>query len=182
MKKFLFIFAFLFAAMLLFAQTGSVEVSFNFTRQRGFSSNQFAVWVEDAQGRHVRTLYATRFTATGGWRRRELSLPLWVQQSNVAGMQQAQIDAVTGPTPGNGILTYIWDGNDSAGRALPAGEYRVFVEATLRNENRVLYAVAVQLAERGTGSSRTVIVQPQYFGSGTSERGMIGPVTVTSAE
>jgi len=37
-----------------------VEVSFTFARQSGAASNQFAVWVEDAQGRYVRTLYATR--------------------------------------------------------------------------------------------------------------------------
>jgi hypothetical protein len=177
MKKWLFVSILMFAAVSLFAQA---EVSFSFTRQSGFSSNQFAVWVEDPHGRHVRTLYATRFTANGGWRRREHSLPLWVKQSNAAGMQKAQIDAVTGPTPRNGILSYVWDGTNSEGRALPAGEYKIFLEATLRNENRVLYAAAVQLAERGTGSSRTVIVQPQYFGSGTSERGMIGPVTVIS--
>ena len=157
-----------------FAQSSKVEVSFTYASQRGFSSNQFAVWIEDAQGRYVKTLYATKFTAGGGWRRRENSLPQWVKQSNLEGMSKAQVDALTGPTPKSGTLRYTWDGTDSAGRAVPAGEYRVLVEATLRNENRVIYTAAVKLGEKGT-----VTATAQYFGSDTAERGMIGPVTVT---
>jgi hypothetical protein len=108
----------------MFAQTpaGAIEVSFTYTKQSGFSSNQFAVWIEDAQGRYVKTLYATKFTASGGWKKRELSLVEWVKKSNLAGMSKAQIDAITGPTPKNGILRYVWDGTDSAGRTVPAAE------------------------------------------------------------
>ena len=156
------------------AQASRVEVSFTYTRQRGIGSNQFAVWIEDTQGRYIKTLYATRFTAAGGWQRRKQAIPQWVKQSNLAGMSKPQIDALTGPTPNGGALRYYWDGTDSAGRAVPAGEYRVFVEATLRTENRVLYTAAVKLGEKGQ-----VTAQAQYFGSGAAERGMIGPVTVT---
>ena len=155
------------------AQSPRVEVSFTYTTQRGFSSNQFAVWIEDAQGRYVKTLYATRFTANGGWQKREQSIPLWVKQSNLKGMNKNQIDAVTGPTPKTGRLGYIWDGTDSSGKAVSSGEYRVLVEATLRNENRVLYTAVIKLGEKGRADA-----QAQYFGSSTAERAMIGPVTV----
>jgi hypothetical protein len=157
-----------------FAQSNRVEVSFTYASQRGYSSNQFAVWIEDAQGRYVKTLYATRFTAAGGWKRRANSLPQWVKQSSLAEMGRAQVDALTGPTPKSGSLRYVWDGTDSTGRAVSAGEYRVFVEATLRNENRVLYTAAVKPGEKGP-----VTAAARYFGSDTAERGMIGPVTVT---
>ena len=161
----------------VFAQGNSnkVEVSFAYTSQKGFSSNQFAVWIEDAMGRYVKTLYATRFTASGGWQKRDQSIPLWVKQSNLAGMNKTQIDALTGPTPKSGSLRYIWDGTDNTGRAVSAGEYRVLVEATLRGENRVLYTAVINLGEKG----RTVTAQAQYYGSSTAERTMIGPVTVT---
>lgn len=53
---------------------GSVEVSFHYARQKGFSSNQFAVWVEDSGGRFVKTLYATGFTASGGYKKKPLLL------------------------------------------------------------------------------------------------------------
>ena len=151
-----------------------VEVSFTYTKQSGSGSNQFAVWIEDAQGRFIKTLYATRFTAAGGWQRRPLSIAQWVKRSNLAGMNKTQVDAITGPTPQSGNLRYVWDGTDSAGRAVSAGEYRVLVEATLRNENHVIYTAAVKLGEKGQTTA-----QAQYFGSDTAERGMIGPVTVT---
>ena len=153
---------------------GTAKVSFVYNRQGGFASNQFAVWIEDAQGRYVKTLYATKFTATGGWKKRESSIPLWVKQSGLSGMNKSQIDALTGPTPRGGNLSFAWDGTNQAGLAAAAGAYRVFVEATLRNEDRVLYTADITLGESGA-----VTPQPRYFGNGTAERGMIGQVTVT---
>jgi hypothetical protein len=153
---------------------GTAEVSFTYNKQGGFASNQFAVWIEDSRGGHVKTLYATKFTATGGWKKRESSIPLWVKQSGLGGMNKSQIDALTGPTPRGGTLRYVWDGTNQAGLAAAAGGYRVFVEATLRNENRVLYTADITLS--GSGA---VTPQPRYFGNGTAERGMIDRVTVT---
>ena len=174
MKKWLFVVLFLCSVTVLFAQTGKAEISFTYTKINKIASNQFAVWVEDAQGRYVKTLYATRFTAAGGWKKREQSIPLWVKQSNLAGMNKTQVDAITGPTPKNGTLRYSWDGTDSEGRTVPAGEYKIFVEASLYYENRVLYTAVVRLGEGGQSSA-----QAQYFGTSTKERDMIGPVTVT---
>jgi hypothetical protein len=155
---------------------GTVEVSFTYNKQRGFASNQFAVWIEDAQGRYIKTLYATKFTATGGWKKRELSVPLWVKQSGLSGMNKSQIDALTGSTPRGGVLRYVWDGTNQAGLAAAAGGYRVFVEATLRNENRVLYTADITLGESGV-----VTPPPRYSGNDTADRGMINQVTVTFA-
>jgi hypothetical protein len=89
-------------------------------------------------------------------------------------MNKSRIDALTGATPRSGTLRYVWDGTSEAGLAAAAGTYRVFVEATLRNENRVLYTADITLGESGA-----VTPQPRYFGNGTAERGMIGQVTVT---
>jgi len=152
-----------------------VVVSFTYTPQKGFASNQFAVWIEDMRGRHVRTLFATRFTAAGGWQRRELSLAQWVKQSNLKDMNRQQVDAISGPTPRGGALRYTWNGLDTSGAAAPAGEYRVFVEATLRNENQALYSAVIRLGQRG----QTVTAQVKYAGTSAAERGMIGPVTVS---
>jgi hypothetical protein len=153
---------------------GTVEISFTYARQGGFASNQFAVWIEDARGNHVKTLYATAFTAEGGWKIREQSLPLWVKKAGVAGLGKTEIDAFTGATPSPGTLRYRWDARDEQGRAVPVGEYRVYVEATLRGENRVLYSSTVRLGGAG-GEAR---VQSQYFGSGSAERAMISGLRV----
>jgi hypothetical protein len=161
----------------LYAQSGSpgtVEISFPYTRQLGAASNQFAVWIEDAGGRVVKTLYATAFTARGGWERRPESIPLWVSRSGLAGMSRQSLDALTGPTPGDGALRYAWNGTGQNGGRLPPGTYQVYVEATLRRENRVLYQAAVELG----GGPAEIEAEAQYFGTGTAERGMIGPVTI----
>jgi hypothetical protein len=165
----------------LFAQTasspGTVEISFTYTRQSGFASNQFAVWIEDAQGRYVKTLYATRFTAEGGYAIRLESIPDWVKKSRLADMSKTQVDALTGATPKTGLLSYRWNGTDQAGAAVPAGEYRIFLEASLRGGNRVLYSAPVQLG----ASSGPAVLQPQYFGNDTRVRAMISGVKVSSA-
>jgi hypothetical protein len=181
MKKFFPLFV-LFGIMMsvgVFAQSasgsGTVEISFTYTRQGGFGSNQFAVWITDAQGRYIKTLYATRFTAAGGYAKRPQSIPDWVKLSGLAGMSKAQADALSGATPKTGALSYRWDGTNQAGAALPPGEYRVFLEASLRNENRALYSAPVQLG----ASSGPVELRPQYFGNDTKVRAMISNVKVS---
>jgi len=173
-RKLLFLALAVGMASAVFAQETRGEVSFDFNRQGGVASNQFAVWIEDAQGRYVRTLYATRWTAAGGWRRRESSVPQWVRQSGLAGRNQAHVDALAGPTPRTGAVSHAWDGRNYAGQAVPPGEYRVFVEGSLRWENRVVYTAVIRLGETGR-----VIATPEFFGDRAQERGMIGPVTVT---
>jgi hypothetical protein len=178
-KKF-FVWLVLFGTMCQadnFAQSasGAVEVSFAYARQKGFSSNQFAVWITDAGGNYVKTLYATRFTASGGYAKRPQSIPVWVERSGLAGMSEAQVDAFTGATPQPGNVSYRWDGTDRTGAALPPGEYRVYVEASFRDKNRVLYSASVQI---GT-SFGPMEPKPQYFGNDTKARGMISGVKVS---
>jgi hypothetical protein len=179
MKKLFFIMLCLFAVSAIFAQVNKVEINFVYSIQKGFASNQFAVWIEDAQGKYIKTLYATKFTANGGWKRREHSLPLWVKQSSLAEMSKAQIDAITAPTPKAGKLDFTWDYTDSAGRKVADGEYKIFIEATLRNENHVIYTASINSAANNQQTAgNTIALEPQYFGSNTDDRGMISRVTV----
>ncbi|MDR3162031.1 MAG: DUF2271 domain-containing protein [Spirochaetaceae bacterium] len=179
MKRLVVLFFILGAVLLigLYAQSGAsgtVEISFSYTRQPGAASNQFAVWVEDAGGRVVKTIYATEFTARGGWERRPESIPQWVSRSGLSAMSRQGIDAFTAPTPRPGTLRYTWDGTGVDGAALPPGTYQVFLEATLRRENRVLYQAAVELG----GAAAEIAAEPRYFGTGTAERDMIGQVAI----
>ncbi|GHT84037.1 hypothetical protein FACS1894137_06580 [Spirochaetia bacterium] len=160
------------------SQPLAAELSFSYTRQNGSGSNQFAAWIEDARGNYVKTLYATRFTASGGWERRPQSILQWVKQSGLAKLSKPQIDAFTGPTPKPGKLTYRWDGTNQTGAVAPAGEYRLFLEATLRNENRVVYSAEVPLSGGAIGRRRNAEITTEYFGSDTADRGMIDGVQV----
>ncbi|MCL2382578.1 MAG: DUF2271 domain-containing protein [Treponema sp.] len=155
------------------AQQAAAEVSLTFTRQGGIASNQFAVWVEDAQGRYVRTLYATRWTANGGWNRRPTSIPIWVDRSGLSGKPRAQIDAVSGVTPRTGTVTHVWDGTDSSGSTVPPGDYVIYVEGTLRWENQVLHRAPITIGQ----GPRQAQVSVEFSGPSTAERGMISGVS-----
>jgi len=152
----------------------AAELTFTFTRLSGAATNQFAVWIENTQGQHIKTIYATRFTANGGWKRRAASIPIWVKQSGLANMTSAQVDAITGATPRAGTLTYTWDGTNSQGASVPSGNYVLILEATLRWENQVVYRAPIQLGQ-GPASPE---VSADYTGDAGADRAMIGDVRV----
>jgi len=156
-------------------QEPAVELNFTFTRLSGFSSNQFAAWIEDINGHYVKTLYATRWTADGGWSRRPLSLPVWVRQSNLANMSKEQIDSISGATPrGTVTLNYFWDGTNSQGDTVPYGNYILFLEGTLRGENQVLYQAPITFGQ----GVLSAVVGYEYTGDSITERSMISDVSV----
>ncbi|MCL2215189.1 MAG: DUF2271 domain-containing protein [Treponema sp.] len=175
MKKIIFIFI-LTALVISYAsaQQTAAEITFTFTRQSGSASNQYAVWIENAQGQLVKTLYATRWTANGGYRSRPSSIPVWVKLSDLANMSRSQIDAVSSATPRTGTVTYAWDGTDSRGAAVPQGNYVMVLEGTLRWENQVLYRAPFRLGQ----GMVSLQVSVEYQGDSTAERGMISDVRV----
>jgi hypothetical protein len=152
----------------------AAEITFSYTKLSGSASNQFAIWIENDRGQYIKTLYATRYTANGGWSRRPSSIPLWVKQSGLSDMTSAQVDAVSGATPKAGTLTYTWDGTDSRGTAVPAGDYVIILEGTLRWENQVYYRAPIRL---GQGAA-TATVSVEYKGDAGDDRAMIGDVKV----
>ena len=129
----------------------SVELSFNYEKQSGAGSNQWAVWIENSKGEVVRTLYVSSFTTKGrgsmnGQRRRGYTfrptcVPTWVKNAKAEDMTDEQIDAVTGATPSaSSQQTYTWDFKDAQGKDVPAGEYKICLEATLYFESIILYS------------------------------------------
>jgi len=140
-------------------ESGSLTISFNFDRQSGWASNQFAVWIEDMNGNYINTLYATRWTANGGFATRPDSIHQWVEASGVAHMPQSEVDSVSGATPASGELSYAWDLTDKNGDMVERGEYRFFVEGSLRWRNRVLYTGIVDLG----GGEATVMGNLEFI-------------------
>ena len=83
-----------------------LTVEFNYEKISGSASNQFAVWIEDMNGKYINTLYATRWTANGGYKNRPDSIALWVEKSNLESMSKAEVDAIAGATPSAGSVSY----------------------------------------------------------------------------
>ena len=56
-------------------------------------------------------------------------------------MTDEQIDAVTSATPKeSGIQKYTWDFKDANGKEVPAGDYKICLEATLYFNSVILYS------------------------------------------
>ena len=109
---------------------GTVTISFDFERQKGYSTNQYAVWIGTQDETVVKTLFATKFTAEGGYKKRPSSLSDWVSRAVRTGITDP--DAVAGATPKSGPVSYVWDCTDEQGKAVSAGTYKFFIEYTFR--------------------------------------------------
>lgn len=165
------------------SEAGTLTVTFDFEKQSGYASNQFAVWIEDTDGSLIKTLYVTKFTAKGGYKKRPDAIPVWVEKSGLASMSKKEIDAITGATPKAGTLSYTWDLTDEKGGKVSSGEYRFFVEGSLRWKNKVLYSGDIELGETlATAEASMDYIyeasddQPA-LSSDSPENSMIGAVT-----
>ncbi|MDR1158278.1 MAG: DUF2271 domain-containing protein [Oscillospiraceae bacterium] len=158
-------------------------IAFDFQKQSGHASNQFAVWVETADGQYVKTLYATKFTAAGGYKNRPDSIPTWVDRSGLAGLSKEQVDVMAGATPKSGAQSYTWDLTGADGAPVPAGTYKFFVEGSLRWKNRVLHAGEIAIGGEAATATATAAFtyetspdQPA-LSDDSPEHDMIGTVT-----
>ena len=137
---------------------GQVIVEFDYEKQSGHASNQFAVWIEDSAGNLVKTLYATKYTANGGYKNRPDSISLWVKKSELASMDKNQVDAITSATPKQGPVSYTWDLTNVNGETVAPGEYTVVVEGSLRWKNSVLYTAKIEVG----GSPSAIQAEAEY--------------------
>jgi len=135
-------------------EPGTLTVMFDYTKQSGFGSNQFAVWIEDASGNFIKTLYATKFTADGGYARRPDSLSIWTDKSGLFNAGTA--DAAAGATPKAGPVFYVWDLTDANGNAVENGTYYYKVEGSIRGKNRTLHTGEVVVGTAPSASDATV--------------------------
>jgi tetratricopeptide (TPR) repeat protein len=82
---------------------------------------QTALWVEDADGEFVKTIYVSGFS--GHAKERQVNLPVWAKSSEFA-----DVDAITGASIDLGHHIYIWDLTDYTGKKVGSGEYKILVE------------------------------------------------------
>ena len=164
--------------------SGEVIVTFDYTKISGSASNQWAIWIEDMDGNYINTVFATKWTAVGGHKTRPDSIAVWVEKSDIASMPDYYVDAISGATPKAGSQSYSWNLKDINGDTVSPGEYKVFVEGTLRWKNYVLYSGVITL----DGNAVTVEADAEYvyeasdrqaaLTSESPENTMIGTVTV----
>jgi len=115
---------------------------------------QTAVWIEDADGDFVKTVYVSGFA--GFVRERQVTLPIWGAVS-----EYADADAVTGASIDVGRHIFIWDLEDHGGKTVPYGDYVIKVEVSHWPSN--LYQIAEAAVEIGKKTSRTVIEEGNFI-------------------
>ncbi len=149
-----------------------VDIELTYTRQGGYASNQYAIWVETETGAYVKTIYVTKFTARKGWSNRPDSLPEWVRASRVSSLDRVAVDAIAGATPKQGVVKYSWDFTDASGKKLPAGNYVLRIEATTRWKNKLDYFARI-------GKDGKITVERKVIGDNEAENAMVRDVVVT---
>ena len=125
--------------------TKKITITYTWSRIQSRGSNQLAVWIEDQKGNHIRTLFATHFTATGGYKYRPVSLSEWASKFDLRNATNEQVDAVSGSTPQSGKQIVIWDGKDQSGKNVADGKYIIRMEANIHNEDRMFFRAEVNV-------------------------------------
>ncbi len=115
---------------------------------------QTAVWIEEADGDFVKTIYVSGFA--GYVRERQITLPVWGAVSEFA-----DVDAITGASIDVGHHIFVWDLEDLEGKAVPPGSYTIKVEVSHWPSN--LYQLAEAAIEVGKKPSRTVAEEGNFI-------------------
>ncbi len=155
---------------------GTVTVSYDLHRMPSIASNQMAVWIEDGNGKFVKTLFVTWFTGKGGYERRPDCLPLWRKAAGVDGPPTAEVDAVTRATQHPGRHSVVWDCTDAAGGPVAPGKYVYKAEGTLFWEKGLLWSGEITVGDRAADSRAVATFLPPTAQVGDP---MIAEVTAT---
>ncbi len=115
---------------------------------------QTAVWIEETDGRFVKTIYVSGFA--GYIRERQITLPVWGAVSEFA-----DADAVTGASIDVGHHIFTWDLSDRDGNTVAPGSYTVKVEVSHWPSN--LYQLAQADIDIGKKQSRTVAEEGHFI-------------------
>ncbi len=115
---------------------GVLELSFMYLPPSSLEPTYHtAIWLEDDNGRLVRTLYVTRELSATGYKVGE-ACPEWVNQAHWEKEAPAVVDAVTGPTPsvGTGALRF-----DLGALGIAPGRYQFKFQVHITDTYNVLY-------------------------------------------
>ena len=127
----------------IFAQDENLEkeviITYTWSHIQSHGSNQIAIWIEDTLQNHICTLFATRFTTSGGYVYRPISLSEWAAKFDLKNASKEEVDAITGSTPQSGKQIITWNGKDSSGEVFPAGNYIVRMEANILDADKMFF-------------------------------------------
>jgi hypothetical protein len=89
-------------------------------------------------------------------------------------MSSSEIDVIAGATPRPGDYLAVWDFTDRNGNMVTGTEFRYFIEATMNNDDDVLYTGVITIGEEAWEYSP----MPEYTVPDSDYKAMITNVRV----
>lgn len=152
----LFLVIFFLSLQDIHAKNGYVKIKYNLNRYSIIASNQIAIWIKDANGKYIDSIFATKFMAKGGYQKRGDCCPGWISESKRANASNNEIDAVSGATQKAGIQEIAWDFKDKNGNLVPAGTYIYRIEANIYWDERMLFTGMIEIGNNKNNSKPTI--------------------------
>jgi len=115
---------------------------------------QTAVWIEDKDGKYLKTIYVSGFS--GYAKDKQVNLPIWAEMSKFK-----DIDAVTSASIDLGHHIYTWDLKDSQGKKVRSGKYTVKVEVSYWPSMK--YQLAEAAIKIGKKENRVVVEEGNFI-------------------
>jgi len=137
---------------------GTLEVSFLYMPPSDGVEPTYhtAMWIEDAKGNLVKTLYVSQELSSGEYKMGE-ACPDWIKQAHWEKAPKAEVDAVTAPTPSVGSETKIFD----LGKlGVPAGVYQFRFQVHITEQHNVLHRGTITVGSESQAVKLDVVVGP----------------------
>jgi hypothetical protein len=135
--------------------TGELEISYQFNPGKGVEpSYQVAFWLEDEQGKFVKSVLVAEYLSYGGFSDPRIC-PDWSKVAEWEDVPEQEFDAVTRPTPPVGGHTLKIDCRE---RGIPPGSYFYCVQVHIVENYNVLYKGQIRIGEKADES----LAKPSY--------------------
>ena len=121
-----------------------------------------AVWLENEGGELVKTLFVSSELAQGAFTVEGDICPDWIKKSHWEKASQAEVDAVSGPTPtvGSGSLSF-----DLKKHGILPGVYFFCMQIHIHDNYNILYKGQIRLGEKPAEAQPEVSYSPKKYES-----------------
>ncbi len=126
------------------------------------SSRFTAVWLENEGGELVKTLFVSTELAQGAFTVEGDICPDWIKKSHWEKASQAEVDAVSGPTPtaGSGSLSF-----DLKKHGISPGVYFFCMQIHIHDNYNILYKGQIRLGDEPSEVQPEVSYSPKKYDS-----------------
>ncbi len=139
---------------------GKLQISYLVTSDD--ASRFTAVWLESEGGELVKTLFVSNELAQGAFTVEGDICPDWIKKSHWEKASQAEVDAVSGPTPtaGSGSLSF-----DLKKHGISPGVYFFCMQIHIHDNYNILYKGQIRLGDKPAEAQPEVFYSPARYAS-----------------